>query len=122
MKKRIQHSYSRSLILTLDTTRDLFLEDLLPPNRKLVAFDQRGTQLRIATNKQLLMWFFEDQLKGHYRNFVEALRRMSSDTIETVRGKGVSVIFQLLTSHPEQEHVSCVNCLRLNLYLNHVLC
>jgi len=88
-----------------DTTRDLFLEDLLPPNRKLIAFDQRGPRLRTAGNKQLIMWLFEDKLKGHYRNFIESLRRMSSDTIDKVRGKGISVIHQLLASHPEQEHV-----------------
>ena len=67
------------------------------------------------------MWLFEDKLKGHYRNFIEALRRMSSDTIEKVRGKGISVIHQLLANHPEQEQANKMNypfyVLKLNLRL-----
>ena len=54
------------------------------------------------------MWMFEDRLKAHYRDFIEALRRMASDTVDKLRGKAISVIYQLLSSHPEQENV-CLN-------------
>jgi len=94
------------ILIIIDTTRDLFLEDLLPPHRKLIPFENRGSILRTASNKQLIMWIFEDKLKELYRDFIEALRKMASDTVDKLRGKAISVIYQLLSTHPEQESVS----------------
>jgi hypothetical protein len=89
----------------VDTVRDLFLEDLLMPGTKLIAFASRGAHLRTATKEQLIKWTFEDRLKVLYSSYVDALRRMASDTVEKLRGKGISIVYQLLVSHPEQEEV-----------------
>jgi ribosome biogenesis protein MAK21 len=92
--------------LKTDTVKELFLEDLLPPDRKLIPFDNRsGSELQSASKKQLVKWIFEDKLKSHYFNFVEALKKMASDTVEKLRGKALSIIHQLLTTHPELEDV-----------------
>lgn len=86
--------------------RDLFLEDLLPPNRKLIAFENRADELQKASKSQLIQFIFEDKLKAYYYNYIEALRKMAGDTVEKLRGKAISIVYQMLVAHPEQESVS----------------
>jgi len=93
-------------ILILDTVKELFLEDLLPPERKLVKFEMRSlATLNAATEKQLIVWAYEDALKVQYSTFIKSLNLMSSDTVEKLRGKSISIIQELLGKHPEQEQV-----------------
>lgn len=99
--------------LNLDTLKDLFLEDLLPKDRKLTAFDKRGESLNEANEVELITWTFEDRLKACYASFVDALSKMSRDTVEKIRAKAISTIFVLLAAHPEQEAVSLMNIIIL---------
>lgn len=85
--------------------KDLFLEDLLPPERMLIAFDKRGGELRDCKEAELITAVFEDRLKLCYKSYIDALRLMSVDTVEKIRAKAVSLIHTLLTSNPEQEAV-----------------
>lgn len=89
----------------LDTLRELFFQDLLPPDRKLVPFANRGAQLKTGTKRQLITWAFEDKLKVLYMSFVDAVKRMTADPVEKLRGKGIVTIYQLLVGLPEQEEV-----------------
>lgn len=81
------------------------MEDLLPPERKLRAFDKRGSALTQGSREDLIKWVFEDRLRMHYSSFIEALKRMSTDNVEKIRAKAVLLIYQLLNSHPQQEEV-----------------
>ncbi|CAG7730275.1 unnamed protein product [Allacma fusca] len=92
-------------LMTAETVKDLFLQDLLPPDRKLQTFANHDVALRKAPKKQIILWLFEDRLKKCYLSYVEALGKMSGDTIDTLRGKAISIIQQLITTHPEQESV-----------------
>jgi hypothetical protein len=57
-----KHAYNictKGFIFYTDTVRELFIEDLLPPERKLVAFTSRsGAQLKTASKRQLIKWMF----------------------------------------------------------------
>ncbi|CAL8099727.1 unnamed protein product [Orchesella dallaii] len=90
-------------LMAADTLKDLFLEDLLPPSRKLITFEKRGSSLSQATKFQLILWIYEDRLKMCYNSFLDALRRMSLDNIDKVRAKAVVLMYTLLTAHPEHE-------------------
>ena len=92
-------------MVTIETVKDLFLQDLLPPSRKLMSFGSQGEALRKATKKQLIIMLYEDRLKNCYGKFVNALGKMANDTVEKLRGKAISIIQQLLTDHGEQEQV-----------------
>jgi len=95
--------------------KELFLEDLLPPDRKLIPFESRAPQLQSATKKQLIKWIFEDKLKAFYLSFVEALKKMAGDTVEKLRGKALSIVHQLLVAHPELEEVCLPFCMLIFL-------
>lgn len=84
----------------------MFMEDLLPPERKLMSFSSRGDSLRNAAKKDLIKWAFEDRLKTLYSSYIDAVKRMAADTVDTLRGKGIATIHHLLVHHPEQEEVS----------------
>ncbi|ODM93370.1 CCAAT/enhancer-binding protein zeta [Orchesella cincta] len=87
----------------MNTLKDLFLEDLLPPSRKLLGFEKRRDSLSQASKHQLIMWIYEDRLKMCYSSFIDALRRMSLDNVDKVRAKAVVLMYTLLTTHPEHE-------------------
>lgn len=91
---------------------ELFLQYLLP-NRKLIPFRQRPlTKLDGLTSgngstrkKNLLMWYFEDQLKEVYASFILALNTVSKDTVENNKEKAINAMYKLLSGNPEQEKV-----------------
>lgn len=96
-----------------ETLTELFLSDLLRPDRKLRAFHQRPLSLlqemssgNVVTRKKLLsQWYFEDQLKEIYTSFVLALNTAAHDTLEVNKEKAISCMYQLLAGNPEQEKV-----------------
>ncbi|KAK2585564.1 hypothetical protein KPH14_010202 [Odynerus spinipes] len=112
--KAAKHNQCNMIITAL---RDLFLSDLLHPNHKLLKFEEQdldkidnlNTQdtihkINVSQKKLLAHWFFEEQLREQYENFVVALGTIASDTVETNREKAVSVMTDLLIGNAEQEH------------------
>ncbi|KAJ8976913.1 hypothetical protein NQ317_014085 [Molorchus minor] len=95
----------------IDTLRELFLTDLLLPNRKLKSFHQRPLSLlnklssgnAITRRKLLSIWYFEDQLKEIYTQFVLALNTVSHDTVDNNKEKAISAMYKLLAGNCEQE-------------------
>lgn len=55
--------------------------------------------------RRLLLWYFEDQLKDLYKEFIEAVRVISTDSVEANKEKAIKAMGTLLESHPEQEAV-----------------
>lgn len=98
----------------IDTLSELFLSDLLKPNEKLKNFQQRPLVLlndlssgnAIKRRKILTVWYFENQLKELYANFVASLNNVAHDTLDQNKQKAVSAMFKLLVGNPEQEKVS----------------
>lgn len=97
-----------------DTLVELFVTDLLPPGSKLKKFAQRPLMLLdelssgnpAGRRRRLVLWHFEDQLKDVYKDFIEAVRVISTDSIEANKEKAIRALGTLLASHPEQEAVS----------------
>jgi ribosome biogenesis protein MAK21 len=98
-------------VYILDTLTELFLTDLLIPDKKLKAFHQRPLSIltdlssgNIVTKKKLLsIWYFEDQLKELYTSFVLALNKVALDVLDSNKEKAISSMLKLLTGNPEQE-------------------
>ncbi|KAL2732047.1 CCAAT/enhancer-binding protein zeta [Vespula squamosa] len=112
--KAAKHNQCNMIITAL---KDLFLSDLLHSKYKLLKFEEQDLDkidnLQISdqinkidgSRKKLLAhWYFEDQLREQYENFVLSLANIASDTVETNREKAISVMTDLLIGNAEQEH------------------
>lgn len=72
---------SLSLLLSADTLKELWVSELLPENRKLKSLKQRPLDHLIlpshtsqSSRSSLLLWYFEDQIKSRYLQFVSTLQ------------------------------------------------
>lgn len=100
-------------VVFLDTLTELFLQDLLLPNRKLQAFHQKPLSLlnelssgnAITRRKILSIWYFEDQLKELYNTYIDGLNTAAHDSIDSNKEKSIGAIYKLLAGNPEQEKV-----------------
>ncbi|CAD5232531.1 unnamed protein product [Bursaphelenchus xylophilus] len=104
---------TRSLVAVMKSFREIFIKNLLPPDRKLVPLDRRpldlveelsGGNVDLA-NKRLILWQFESELKRLYADVVNGAQALTSSQIEGVAEKAVIIIADLLTERPEQEDV-----------------
>ena len=92
----------------LDALRELWIDVLLPPDRKLKFLQQQHvSKLPNLSHKDadvtLLMWCFEDEVKRRYATFVEALDVLTRDALDFVKDRAVKTVFDLLVARPEQE-------------------
>ena len=101
----------RPCLLAIDTLKDLFLNVLLPPDRKLRSFEWQPFQ-ELATlsggnkdtrDRYLMLWAWEEKLKRAYNSFLEALDVVARDTVEKTKLKALATVAELLGGHPEQE-------------------
>ena len=101
----------RPCLLAIDTLKDLFLNVLLPPDRKLRPFEWQPFQ-ELATlsggnkdtrDRYLMVWAWEEKLKRAYNSFLEALDVVARDTVEKTKLKALATVAELLGGHPEQE-------------------
>ncbi|KAI4470572.1 ccaat-binding factor-related [Holotrichia oblita] len=91
----------KECIVVIDTLTELFTTCLLKQNLKLKFFGQRPlTELaqicsgNARTRQQYLTyWYFEDQLKEIYSNFVVALNKAAHDTLDANKEKAIGAIF-----------------------------
>ncbi|CAH0547490.1 unnamed protein product [Brassicogethes aeneus] len=95
----------------IETLMELFLSDILRPDEKLKPFHQKPLSLlndlssgnAITRRKILSLWYFEDQLKEIYTQFVLALNTAAHDSVDTNKEKAISAMYKLLAGNPEQE-------------------
>ncbi|CAG2061778.1 unnamed protein product, partial [Timema podura] len=107
----VKASKKKDCIAVIDTLTELFLSDLLPPDRKLRVFEACPLSLldklsggNVATRQaRLISWYYEDQLKQLYHTFLEALNLVARDTVDNNKEKAVSAMFKLLLGNPEKE-------------------
>ncbi|GLH04069.1 Uncharacterized protein GBIM_09855 [Gryllus bimaculatus] len=102
---------AKECIKVMGVLTDLFMSDLLVPNKKLRPFEKRPLSLLEklsdgALSKRkfyLSLWYFEDQLKNEYMKFVQAIAKVGRDAVEKNRINSIHVMQKLLTANPEQE-------------------
>ena len=99
----------------VEALKDLFVHDLLPPGRKLVAFAARDWDAwattaaatdAAATQRILAYTAFESELKTLYATYVhEAVQACANDTVEFLAQRATGVLSELLVANPEQEQL-----------------
>ncbi|KAI3905544.1 hypothetical protein MKX01_036453 [Papaver californicum] len=96
---------SLDALLTMITSKELFLSSLLP-DRKLKTLLQRPLN-HLTESKDgyslLLFWYWEECLKQRYEQFVFALEEASRDMLPVLKEKALKTIYALLRSKSEQE-------------------
>jgi len=99
--------------LATQTAQDLFLNNLLPQQRILVAFRdnklmglikgyKKGFVEKETLDKVLIAKYFEDQLKKKYKEFIAVLEEKTLNPIETIRIRGVRAIRDLIKGSVEE--------------------
>lgn len=103
---------NKSSIDVLDTVTDLFINSILPPNRKLLSLEQRGNDWKALKSKSLdsstkseiyAYWYFENELKNRYHNYLLNLQAALQNGKEINKVKAIISASNLLKSCPERE-------------------
>ncbi|PIK62296.1 hypothetical protein BSL78_00727 [Apostichopus japonicus] len=94
--------------LAVDALKHLFLEDLLPKQRKLRRFEKHGfdelvSMSKTDRNRRLLLWYYEGQLKNKYEDFVNIQQNLAVDTLAAVKIQAITTMYELLVNRPELE-------------------
>jgi len=79
----------------------LFTSDVMP-QRMLKTTKERKWKKRIS-EKVCCMWYFEDEFKDLYGQFITALEMAAKDHMSWFRMKAIDMVTQLLERNPEQE-------------------
>ncbi|KAJ4441036.1 hypothetical protein ANN_10885, partial [Periplaneta americana] len=107
----VKVSKKKECIMVSETLTELFLNDLLPPDRKLRPFEKQPLSLldtlssgnHMTRKSRLIYWYYEDQLKDVYHTFVMALNAATQDSVERNKEKAITSMYKLLAGNPEQE-------------------
>lgn len=89
----------------IDALKDLFVNDLLPDERRLLSFSDRDFSCaRGSLSKRHLSYaLYESELKTVYREFLHILEESGKDTLPFFKERIVKVISELLIAKPENE-------------------
>jgi ribosome biogenesis protein MAK21 len=89
----------------IDALKDLFVNDLLPDDRRLVPLASRNFAVaRNALSKRHLAYaMFESELKDVFREFLTVVEECSKDAVVHFKMKAARVCFDLLVAKPENE-------------------
>lgn len=89
----------------IDALKDLFVNDLLPDDRRLVPLGSRNFAVsRNALSKRHLAYaMFESELKEIFREFLSIVDDCSKDAVVHFKQKAARVCFDLLVAKPENE-------------------
>lgn len=101
----------KECVACIDLLAELFVTDLLPPDTKLRRFSQHPLTMLdelssgnpAGRRRRLVAWYFEDQLKEAYREFVDSLRTIAGEAVEANKERAIKALATLLETHPEQE-------------------
>eukprot|EP01087_Luapelamoeba_hula_P007643 TRINITY_DN1867_c0_g1_i4.p1 TRINITY_DN1867_c0_g1~~TRINITY_DN1867_c0_g1_i4.p1 ORF type:complete len:1022 (+),score=259.51 TRINITY_DN1867_c0_g1_i4:28-3066(+) len=92
----------REAITAATTLKDLFIYNLLP-DRKLVFFRDQDYQNPAATPRHFMYWYFENELKKCYAEFISSLEVGTKDSITHHKNQVLHFLYELLLHKPEQE-------------------
>lgn len=104
---------NKTNIDVFDVLTDLFINSLLPPNRKLIPMQNRGNDWKILKNKTLdkatkdqiyAYWHYENELRDHYHGYLLNLQASLQNGKEVNKMKAIISASKLLKSCPEREN------------------
>lgn len=89
----------------IDALKDLFINNLLPDNRRLIPIGDREFHCGKGkiSKRHLAYALFESEIKTAYREFLHMLEESGNDTLAFFKQKVVKVISDLLVGKPENE-------------------
>ncbi|CAG8523655.1 382_t:CDS:10, partial [Funneliformis caledonium] len=90
-------------VQAVESLKNLMIELLLPPNRKLKFFRDQHINKEKISNKNLILWSFEDYLKRKYFELIRIIEILSHDVVIYVKLQILGIIFILFMEKPEQE-------------------
>ncbi|KAI6213106.1 CAAX farnesyltransferase subunit beta [Aphelenchoides besseyi] len=107
----LEKNKQRDAVNLLKCVKEIMIKELLPSNRKLIAFDMRPlsdaeslSSGNVTTaNKRLMLWKYEDDLKKLYQRIVIAGQKLAATPVEGVAEQVCIVLADLLIERPEQE-------------------
>ncbi|EJW85751.1 CBF/Mak21 family protein [Wuchereria bancrofti] len=102
---------AREAFSVLGLLKDLFINELLPPKRKLIPFSARPVEkINLSSldkdfnmKRKLILWKFESDLKTVYEKFVAAIERLAGENIEKLGILSCRYALELLIARAEQE-------------------
>ncbi|EFO27198.1 CBF/Mak21 family protein [Loa loa] len=102
---------TREAFSVLGLLKDLFINELLPPTRKLIPFAARPVdKINLSSldkdfnlKKKLILWKFESDLKAVYEKFIVAIERLAGENIEKLGILSCRYALELLIARAEQE-------------------
>ena len=101
-----------------DALRDLFTQQLLPLDRKLITMASRPLEKytknvnESLSPKVLMLWRFEETLKGLYNAFLSLIESWLNDSVDATKKFGLHSAIDCLSAVPEGEErllTMCVN-------------
>ena len=100
-----QKKNRRESTLAMDALRDLFLTELLPPNRPLSFFSHQRALLagEDVDDAVLMYWLFEDAVKRAYTAYLTVLETRLHDPMSYIKKAAINTLFSLLSALPERE-------------------
>ena len=101
----------------IDALKDLFIANLLPPNRRLQSFSSHSVAAStlfsksgsivdgttVKTAEILVWWAFENELKNRYATFIRTLNSHMSDAVLHFKLAAIAAVSDLLSERPEAE-------------------
>ena len=99
----------RESTMAIDALKEVFVSDLLPPNRPLVFFSHQRALLSPSSSSPppsdttLLYWLYEDYLKRAYTAYLAVLEQHLHDPMSYIKKHALNTLFSLLSTLPERE-------------------
>jgi ribosome biogenesis protein MAK21 len=89
----------------IDALKDLFINDLLPSDRRLIPIATRDFQVerRLLSKRHLAYAKFETELKALFLDFLAVVDECTKDSVVHFKQKSARVCFDLLVAAPENE-------------------
>jgi ribosome biogenesis protein MAK21 len=103
---------NKTNIEVFDGVTDLFINSLLPPNRKLIPLQNRGNDWKVLKGKTLdkatkdqiyAYWHYENELRDQYHGYLLNLQASLQNGKEVSKTKAIIAATKLLKSCPERE-------------------
>lgn len=95
----------RESMMAVDSLKDLFINNLLPDDRRLNFFHQNPLHHPSVTDEHLVLWFYEHCLKTAFAQLVGVLANGMEDAVDNHKRACIRAANALLASKPEQEAV-----------------
>ena len=72
-------------------------------------FRNRPWHSKKVTDKHLLYWVFEEEVKTCYSQYIATLEQAAKENVDFLRDVSIKTMAHLLTQHPEQEKTLLTN-------------